>query len=62
MKKTVLSGPQADPTIGNQAKADIVVIPPASTGSPATEALFLPTHEDHLISQEDKEALLDLNK
>ena len=40
----------------------MVVIPIASTGSPATEALVLPTHVDHLISQEDIEALLDPNK
>ena len=35
-EKTALSGPLADPTLGNIAKADMVVIPPASTGSPAT--------------------------
>ena len=40
----------------------MVVIPLASTDSPATEAPVLPTHEDHLISQEDIEALLVLNK
>ena len=40
----------------------MVVIPPASKGSPATEAPVLTTHVDHLISQEDIEALLDLNK
>ena len=40
----------------------MVAIPLASAGSPATEALVLPTHIDHLISQEDIEALIDLNK
>ena len=40
----------------------MVVIPLASTGSPITEAPVLPTHVDHLISQEDIEALLDLIK
>ena len=40
----------------------MVVVPPVSTGSPATEAPVLPTHIDHLISQEDIEALQDLNK
>ena len=40
----------------------MVVIPPASTGSHTTEAPLLPTHVDHLINQEDREALLDLNK
>ena len=48
------------PTIGNLAKADVVVIPSASTDSPTTEALVLPTHIDHLISLEDIEALLDV--
>ena len=61
-KKTALSGPLADPTIGNIPKADMVVIPPASTGSCTTEVPVLPTHKDHLISQGDREALLDLNK
>ena len=60
--KTALSGPLADPTIGNIAKADMVVIPLASTDNPTTEAPVLPTHMDHLISQEDREALLELNK
>ena len=40
----------------------MAVIPLVSTGSPATEAPVLPTHVDHLISQEDRETLLDLNK
>ena len=48
--------------MGNIAKADMIVIPPASIGSPAIEASVLPTHVDHLISQEDREALIDLNK
>ena len=60
-RKTALSGPLADPTIGNIAKTDKVVISLTSTGSPATEAPVLPTHVDHLISQEDREALLDFN-
>ena len=38
------------------------VIPLASTDSPATEAPVLPTHIDHLISQEDRGALLYVNK
>ena len=61
-EKTVLSGPLADPTAGNLAKEDVVVVPPANTCSPTMEAQVLPTHIDHLISQEDIEALLDLNK
>ena len=40
----------------------MVVISPANKGSSSTEAPVLPTHRDHLISQEDIEALLDLNK
>ena len=35
----------------------MVLVPLANT-----EAPVLPTHVDHLISQEDIEALLDLNK
>ena len=61
-RKTALSGPLADPSIGNIAKADKVVIPLASTDSHATEAPVLPTHIEHHISQEDREALLDLSK
>ena len=63
MQKTALSGPQSDPTTENlAAAADMAVVPLASKGSPATEAPVLPTHVDHLISQEDIEALLDMNK
>ena len=47
--KTALSGPLADPTIENIAKADKVVIPQASSGSHNTEAPVLPTHIAHLI-------------
>ena len=50
------------PTIGNLARADVGVIPLASTGSPTTEAPVLPTHLDHLISQKDIEGLLDVNR
>ena len=60
--KTALSGPLADLTIGNIAKADKVVILLASTGSHTIEAPVLPTPVDHHISLEDKEALLDLSK
>ena len=61
-RKIALSRPLADPAIENIAKADKVVILPANTGSPTTEAPVLPTHVDHYISQEDREALLDLSK
>ena len=60
--KTALSGPLADPAIGNIANADKVVVPLAGTGSHATEVPVLPTHVDHHISQENREALLDLSK
>ena len=40
----------------------MVDIPLASTDSPAIEGPILPTHIDHLISQEDREVLIDLNK
>ena len=60
--KRALLGPLADPTIGSIAKADKAVVPLASTGSHATEAPVLPTHIDHHISPEDREALLDLSK
>ena len=60
--KTALSGPQADPAIGNIAKADKVANLLAKTGSHTTEAPVLPTHVDHHMSLEDKEALLDLSK
>ena len=50
------------PRYRKYSKADKVADLLANTGSHATEAPVLPTHVDHHISLEDKEALLDLSK
>ena len=55
--KTVITGPTAGPATEDPASADKVAIPPADTGSPATEApaTVLPTHTQHLTTQRVQE-------